>query len=98
MMKNKSITKDTGKTVSFQLNNGKGILIDSYGKKLPLPKGVSTTYQGENKIKTVNTVFADSIYLDAKDSIHEYEKLLVVDTNSKKSQQFKYCDWCNDFM
>jgi hypothetical protein len=79
-----SITEETGKTVSFQLNNGKGVLIDSNGKKLPLPEGVKTTYQGENKIKTVNAVFADNIYLDATDAISEYEKILIVDTNSKK--------------
>lgn len=78
------ITEETGYNITFKFENGKGVLIDSYGKKLPLNKGVNTSYQGENKTKIVNTVFADNIYLDATYSVSEFEKLLIVDTNTKK--------------
>jgi hypothetical protein len=78
------ITEETGKTVSFFLNNGKGVLIDTYGMKIPLPEGVKTTYQGKNKIRTVNAVFADNIYLSSTNALSEYEKILIVDTNCKK--------------
>jgi hypothetical protein len=83
------ITEETGYNVTFKFENGKGLLIDSYGKKLPLHKGVSTSYQGENKHKIVNTVFADNIYLDATSSVTEFEKLLVVDTNTKQVNNIK---------
>lgn len=79
-----SITEETGKTVTFQLKNGIGSIVDSYGKKIPFVEGVSTRYQGDNKIRTVNTVFVDNIYFDATHAISEFEKLMIIDTNTKK--------------
>lgn len=78
------LTEETGTTITLQIIDGKYTFIDSFGKKLPLTEGISTIYQGENKTKTVNTVFADSFHLDSTHAVSEYERLIIVDTNTKK--------------